>query len=107
MKKLPDHNIIQLVLGASDEVTISDPEMFRDLKTYINELIAHDFERLVSLLYRIDVSEQKIKQMLQDQQGVDAAETIATLIIERQLQKLKSRQENRRDKNDISSEESW
>ncbi len=107
MKQLPDHNIIQVVLAASDEATINDSQLFEDLCAYINELIAHDFERLVSILYRIDVSEKKIKQMLEQQQDVDAADTIARLIIERQLQKLKSRQENRRDKEDIATEESW
>ena len=106
MKQLPDHDIMQVVLAA-DEVTVNDPALFQNLCAYINDLIAHDFERLVSILYRIDVNEKKIKQMLQEQQGVDAAETIAGLIIERQLQKLKSRRENRLDQEGVDSEERW
>lgn len=107
MKELPDHTIIQQVLAALEEKAIKDPHMFGQLCNYINQLIAYDFERLVSLLYRIDVREDKIKHMLRQQQGVNTAETIAELIIERQLQKLKSRQENRRDQEDIDAEEGW
>jgi hypothetical protein len=54
----------------------------------IEQLIATDFEALLFLLYRIDVSEQKVRQMLAATGGEAAARTIAELIIERQKQKL-------------------
>jgi hypothetical protein len=76
------------------------------LSEYINHLIQTNFEKLVSLLYRIDVSEAKLKYLLQQNPGEDAGKIIAGLIIERQLQKIKSRQEHRRDSND-SDEEAW
>ncbi|MBC7867956.1 MAG: hypothetical protein H7X88_10535 [Gloeobacteraceae cyanobacterium ES-bin-316] len=107
MDQLPDHTIIQNLLEVTEESVLKDPQLFHKLCAYINELIINDFERLVSLLYRIDVSEKKIKTFLQRQPGVNAAETIAVLIIERQLQKIKSRQENRREKTDIDLNESW
>ena len=59
----------------------------------IEQLIAHDFEGLLFLLYRIDVSEQKVRQMLADTKGEGAARTIATLIMERQRQKLRLRRQ--------------
>ena len=107
MNQAPDHNIINDVLSASEELMVKDKKLFTDLSAYLNELIVHDFERLIFLLYRIDVDEKKIKTLLQQEAGTNAGETIATLIIERQLQKIKSRQQNRRDKNDITDEESW
>lgn len=61
------------------------------LATYINELLLNDFNRLVQLLYRIDVDEKKLKQLLQQHPTTDAAELISDLLIERQLQKQKLR----------------
>ncbi len=107
MKHLPDHAIIDTVLSASEEIMVKDKKLFENLSAYINELINHDFERLVSLLYRLDVDEKKLKSLLAFQPGINSGDTIATLIIERQLQKIKSRQETRRDKNDWSEEEIW
>jgi hypothetical protein len=73
----------------------------------INDLIIHDFEKLVYILYRIDVSEPKIDQLLRQFPQTDAAEMIADLMIEREAEKIRSRQ--RFSGNDIedSSEEKW
>jgi hypothetical protein len=76
------------------------------LSDHINHLIQHDFQKLVAVLYRIDVSEAKLKYLLKENTDQDASPIIADLIIERQLQKIKSRQEHRRDSN-FSNEESW
>lgn len=107
MSQLPNHTIIDSVLSASEELMLRDKRLFENLSAYINDLILHDFERLVSLLYRLDVDEKKLKSMLSFQPGINSGDTIATMIIERQLQKIKSRQETRRDKNDWSEEETW
>ena len=48
-----------------------------DLIAYINDCINHDFNKLVQLLYRIDVSEQKLKTILQSHPNEDAAKLIA------------------------------
>jgi ribulose 1,5-bisphosphate synthetase/thiazole synthase len=73
----------------------------------INELINNDFQKLVSILYRMDVSEIKLKQLLKDNPGTDAGLIIADLMIERQEEKIKSRQQfNKRDEN-ISDDEKW
>jgi hypothetical protein len=76
------------------------------LSVYINELILSDFQKLVSILYRVDVSEIKLKTLLKENPGNDAGRIIAELIIERQLQKIKSREEYRRDST-ISDDEKW
>jgi hypothetical protein len=77
------------------------------LSAYINHLIQADFEKLVSLLYRIDVSESKLKYLLHENPGEDAGKIIADLVIERQLQKIESRRQyNKRDEN-LSDDEKW
>ncbi len=54
-----------------------------DLIAFINDCIQHDFNKLVQLLYRIDVSEEKLKYILQLNPNEDAAKLIASVIIER------------------------
>jgi len=54
-----------------------------DLIAYINDCIQNDFNKLVQLLYRIDVSEAKLKSILQLNPNEDAAKLIATVIVER------------------------
>ena len=54
-----------------------------DLMAYINDCIQHDFNKLVQLLYRIDVSEEKLKYILQLNPNEDAAKLIAAVIVER------------------------
>lgn len=74
----------------------------------INYLIINDFSMLVQILYRIDVSEQKIKSLLKENKGSDAGKILASLIIERQMEKTRSRQQTGRDdKNTIDETERW
>ncbi len=72
----------------------------------INELIDTDFQSLLFLLYKIDVNEEKLKGALNEHIGFDAAPIIADLIIERQLEKIKSR-EKYSNSNTFSDEEKW
>jgi hypothetical protein len=62
---------------------ISFAELEEKLSASINQLIQNNFEKLVSLLYRIDVSEKKLKNLLQDHANENAGKIIAQLIIER------------------------
>ncbi len=83
-------------------------ELHIQLAKYINHLIQVNFEKLLTLLYRIDVSESKLKELLQEHPGEDAGKIIASLIIERQMQKIKLRNQNRPDTDtDIPEMEKW
>ncbi|HYM95173.1 MAG TPA: hypothetical protein VET23_13610 [Chitinophagaceae bacterium] len=86
---------------------ISFEKLKEQLSAELNHLIETDFHKLISLLYRVDISEPKLKNLLKENPGKDAGKIIAELIIERQLQKIKSRQQlSRRDKN-IDENEKW
>ena len=82
-------------------------EIHAQLSTYINLLIKDDFDKLITYLYRIDVNEQKLKVLLQQNPNEDAGNIIATLIIERQQQKIKTRQQFSQRDNDFDAEEKW
>jgi hypothetical protein len=99
--------IINHELGLLLPRTIAEEELRRQLAFHVNCLIEHDFKKLVAVLYRVDVNEEKLKQFLKENAGEDAGFIIADLIIERQLQKIRSRQEFRKNDNNISDEEKW
>ena len=73
----------------------------------IDQLINTDFQKLVSILYRMDVSETKLKQLLNENAGTNAALIITDLMIERQEQKMISRQQFRKKDENISDDEKW
>jgi len=99
--------ILNADLAIDMPAEISNQELLQRLAGYINHLIVRDFNQLVSILYRLDVSENKLKQMLNDNSDEDAGKIIAALIIERQLQKIKSRQQFKQRDNTIDENEKW
>jgi N-acetylglucosamine kinase-like BadF-type ATPase len=82
-------------------------EIHTQLAAYINNLIKNDFDKLISYLYRIDVNEQKLKTLLQRNPEVDAGNIIADLIIERQKQKIKTREQFSTRDNNFEEDEEW
>ena len=62
------------------------------LEIAINELIKNDFSRLVQILYRIDVSEAKLKNILNTNPTEDAGKLIAQVIVERLAATKKARE---------------
>lgn len=86
----------------------SSAKIFHEkLAAYINELINTNFLQLVNWLYRLDVSEQKLKTLLAAQPNADAGFIIADMIIERQMQKIKSRKEFKGNATEIPENEKW
>ncbi len=74
----------------------------------INNWINNDFEHLLYLLYRIDVHEDKVRKLMQEHKGENAAEIITDLIIDRQKQKIETRKLFQFKKPaDISEDELW
>ncbi len=86
---------------------ISFSELHAQLASYINLLIKNDFDKLLTYLYRIDVHEEKLKSLLHQNPQEDAANIIASLIIERQLEKIKSREQFSPRDNNIDEAEKW
>ncbi len=95
----------ELAIALSEKISFE--ELRSQLAMHLNDLVQNNFEKLVSLLYRIDVSEAKIKSLLQNNAGETAGNIIADLIIERQVQKIESRRQFREQDNNITGEEKW
>lgn len=86
---------------------ISQEELKQRLADHINYLILHDFNQLVNYLYRIDVQEEKLKQLLISHPGEDASLIIANLAIERLARKIKSKKDFTVNGDGINDDEKW
>jgi len=71
--------------------TITLDEIRRLLTERIIHLLNRNPERLMAILYRIDVSEARVNEIFSTALPPDIPEYLADLIIERQLAKAESR----------------
>lgn len=86
---------------------LSEEDLTDMLSNYINQLIQTDFEKLIFLMYKIDVDEKKLKQLLHQQPQNDAGKIIARLIIQRQQEKIAAKKQFRQTPDNASEEEKW
>lgn len=106
-------DLVKIERLIADELGVAIPNSasLDDLKIALaskfNELINTDFNYLIQLLYRIDISEKKLKETLNQNKDKDAGKLLAELTIERQLQKIRTRQQYRRSDEDISDDQKW
>ena len=63
------------------------------LSKRIAEMIDHEFDGFVNLLYRIDINESKVKEALSEQPFSKGVEKVADMIIQRQLEKIATRRQ--------------
>jgi hypothetical protein len=99
------NDIVRLVSSA---VSVQELEDLRqNLASHLDTLISGDFLALVRVLYRLDISEKKLKKILEETGGKNASFTIADMIIERQLQKIRSRAEHKKGNDNIPDDERW
>ncbi len=108
-----ENNSLQEIADAIPEFQLelkstgySDADFKKLLSTKINLLITTNFSQLVSILYRLDISEKKLKELLSNATDTPAGDVIAAMIIERQLQKIESRKNFKHD-GEIAEEEKW
>lgn len=70
----------------------------------MNRWILTDFNALLQFLYRIDVSETRVRNLLKENPDEDAGRLLAKLVLERQWQKVQTR---RQFKSGDTTEERW
>ncbi len=98
---------LTISLSNALEMNVQDANTEEAILDILTSKVAYEMEynpeHFFSLLYRLDISEQKIKQVLHTQN--DVPKKIAVLIYERQLEKIISRQQFRHPSQD--QELSW
>lgn len=75
-----------------ENLPAKDPEALHyRIAHLVQHLLQTDFNRLLHLLYRIDVEERKVKEAMLAEEPEIIAERIARLILKRELQKAEIR----------------
>jgi len=77
-------------LDLSNEKEYTYDQAFLKIMRVVEDLMEKDFERLIQVLYRIDVSEEKLKAALAASND-NPASVISKMIIERELLKVEFR----------------
>jgi hypothetical protein len=88
-------------------IQANETDFIEILAAKINYLILNDFNKLISILYRADIDEKKLNHIFEENKNEYAGKLIAHLFIERQLQKIKSREVLKGKINTDSEEEKW
>ena len=73
------------------EVDTSYEKLLQYIKAEVDHLLANNFEKLLWICYRVDVSEKMIMAILEDLTITKPANTIAIKLLERQIQKIETR----------------
>ena len=83
---------------------LSEEAILKLLADRIVLILERGPDTFFQLMYRLDISEKKLNAVMQED---DVAAKIARLIYDRQLQKIRSRQENRMKKESDDPELKW
>jgi len=75
----------------SEEDINTIDEFRKYLSEKLSELMKKNFDGVLEILYRIDIDENKVKNVIQSKNNYKA-DLLAELIMERQLQKIETRQ---------------
>ncbi|WP_424963544.1 hypothetical protein [Ekhidna sp.] len=94
------YQLIRKDLGLEEQLEFENGKnQFDRLEEYltkqVNYLLDHDLNCLLNALYRIDIPENKVKGLLQHSKQGEIARNIAKAIIEREKQKVLTRQQYR------------
>ncbi|MEQ8904757.1 hypothetical protein [Ekhidna sp.] len=94
------YQLIRKDLGLEEQMEFQEGENEFDrledfLTQQVNYLLDHDLNKLLNALYRIDIPENQVKNLLQQSQQGTIARNMAKAIIERERQKVINRQQYR------------
>lgn len=80
------------------DLALSVPEGYLDrdglilhVESMVRVLLDRDFEKLLQACYRIDLGEDKLKQILQESPPEQLSKDLATAIVDRQILKIQIR----------------
>lgn len=68
------------------------PELFHQVNILVEEMMANDMNRFLTMLYRIDISNKEISTYQKQMEESTQPEIVTTLIIHRELKKVMTRE---------------
>ena len=85
-----------IISGADSLIPIGDFEKLDEFRFYLVDklkyLLDNEYDKLINVLYKIDVNENKLSELFAGKNRDTIPESLADLIIERSLQKVRFRQ---------------
>lgn len=88
---IKDFNRFGLSVSFSGVVQYAYHEIYEQLLVHIIDLLNRNTQKLYSLLYQIDLSEKKIRNIFAENPGGNLSEIITELILDRELKKVVTR----------------
>ncbi|NQZ75998.1 MAG: hypothetical protein HRT61_07785 [Ekhidna sp.] len=90
------YQLIRKDFGLEEDILFEQEQIDFDrllvlLTNRVSYLLDHDFNALLNALYRIDLSENLIKELLHSSKSEELAQNISMAIIERQKRKVLTR----------------
>lgn len=83
-----DFAMFGMEVNFSGDVHFAYEELFQQLRVHIEELLSTDSEKLMSLLYQIDLSEKELARTDPNAQFETVPELITHKVLERELKKV-------------------
>jgi hypothetical protein len=93
MNTADDFDSLSRQFGLKAEELISKEKIVQALSARVADMMQYATDQLFSMLYRLDISEKKLQQVIHSE--VDVAKNIAELIFERQMEKAHSRRQHK------------
>ncbi|WP_316803042.1 hypothetical protein [Pedobacter nototheniae] len=72
------------------EQNLSESQLRHTMIDAFAYLVDNDFPKLIQILYKADVDQYKLKELLENTMGLSSAEVIADAYINRQLAKIET-----------------
>ena len=85
---IKDFDMFGLEIKFSGNAFNAYEELFEQIEPHINQLINSNHQKFMSILYRIDLSDEQIKKAISENSSEPFSEIVSDLIIKRELQKV-------------------
>jgi hypothetical protein len=76
---------------------MTEDEILHILIERVDDLLKHDKDLLLSYLYRLDISQKKIATVLRVTNIIPPEQSLARLILDRQIERIKTKQKYKQD----------
>jgi len=88
---IKDFNQFGLDISFSGTTEYAYNELYDQLRVHVVDLLNKNTQKLYSLLYQIDLSENKIRNIYEDNPEKELSEIVSELILDRELKKVVTR----------------
>jgi hypothetical protein len=89
------------------DLAFTEDTPYEQLCAYIRWLMEYKMDFLLSLMYRLDITESSIKKALHPGNPEEPANTLANLIIERQLNRIETKKKYSSGTNLLPGDMEW